>query len=149
MTSPVTILLLDEEPMLRRATALLLSNRGGHVTPAATPDEAVALAMLQTYDVAVFDVSRAGPSAQDVLRRIRADGILPRRVIAVCDEPLDRRDEAEFARVLCKPYPFDHLISAVFGCVHGRRRGYLRASLRPRITPRGSKRVPRAVRGPG
>jgi CheY-like chemotaxis protein len=144
----MTILLLDDEPILRRATALMLANRGGRVTAAATPDEAVALSAARVYDVAVFDVSPLGPSASDVLRRIRAGGMLPRRVIAVSETPLDQRDESQFAEVLRKPYPFERLLRAVFGA--RARRGAPRSLReRARITPRGSRRVGRVVRGRG
>ena len=63
MTSPVTILLLDDEPLLRCATALILSRRGGRVTVARSADEAVAFACERVHDVAVFDVSPPGPNS--------------------------------------------------------------------------------------
>jgi CheY-like chemotaxis protein len=120
MTSSATILLLDDEPMLRRATTVMLASRGGRVSAAATADEAVALAEARVFDVAIFDVSPAGPSASDVLHRIRAGGLVPRRVIAVTSAPLARREAEQFSEVLTKPYPFDRLLRAVFGS--GRRR---------------------------
>lgn len=129
MTASVTILLLDGEPMLRRATALMLASHGGRVSAAATPEEAVALSEGRLYDVAIFDISQPGPSAVDVLRRIRSFGLMPRRVIAVCDTPLDHGEAAEFANVLAKPYAFDRLLRAVFG---GRGRTHCRADLHPR-----------------
>jgi DNA-binding response OmpR family regulator len=167
MIPSLTILLLDDEPMLRRATAMLLARRGGHVTAAASPDEAVALSGARVYDVAIFDVSAAGPSAPDVLRRMRETGLLPRRVIAVCDAPLDRGDAVGFAAVLHKPYAFERLAIAVFGHARrGRREGpshraALRASpmrarpRRRRVTllrvgrarPRRLRRLRRAARG--
>jgi len=115
MPFPVTTLLLDDEPLLRRATALLLSNRGGRVTAASSADEAVALAERERYDVAIFDLSAPAPSAAEVLGRMRARGPLPRRVIAVSDGAVDEGAEAEFAAVLRKPYPFERLMRAVFG----------------------------------
>lgn len=140
MTSPVTILLLDDEPMLRRATAMLLSGRGGVVTAAATADEAVALSSERLYDVAIFDLSPPGPSAADVLARIRAGGLVPRRVIAVSSAPLDA---PAFTAVLGKPYPFDRLLRAVFG--RGGR-GRTRSGVFPRASAPQRRRVTR--RGP-
>ena len=154
MTSPVSILLLDEEPMLRRATALLLSNRGGSVTAAATPEEAVALAAARLYDVAIFDIAPGGPSASEVVARIRAGGLVPRRVIAVCDGPLDPREADEIGEILVKPYPFERLLRAVFGTGA---RCRTRSGVFPRARPRGrtqgqarvTQRVPRrAARAP-
>ena len=121
MTSSVSILLLDDEPLLRRATALILARHGARVTAAGTVDEAVALTRKQLYDVAVFDVSPPGPSVTDILGRIAADGLLPRRVVAVSSEPLEGRGADELTCFLPRPYPFDSLLRAVFGA-GGRRR---------------------------
>jgi len=161
MTSPVTILLLDAEPMLLRATALLLSNRGGSVTTAATPAEAVALAAARLYDVAILDIAPDGPGAPEVLAQVRAGGLVPRRVIAVCDAPIDPRAAAGIGAILQKPYPFDQLLHAVFGAEGRRARtgaspraravpSAARAAASARLSPRGPRRrAARASRGPG
>jgi CheY-like chemotaxis protein len=120
MTSPVTILLLDDEPLLRRATVLLLSRRGARVTAAASADEAVALARRRVYDVAVLDVSPPGPSAAEVVRRIAAEALPPRRVIAVSATPLSGPEAEGLTLVLPRPYPFESLVRAVHG--EGRRK---------------------------
>jgi CheY-like chemotaxis protein len=172
MTSSVTILLFDDEPLLRRATALILTRYGGQVTATGTADEAVALACERVYDVAVFDVSQTSLRATEVLRRIRAGGgMVPRRVIVVSSAPLDGRDAEELAAVLPKPYPFESLLRAVFSA-EGRSRtrsgvfacAALRAQAvrqgfgggsraggwpRDRLTAQGTKGAPRAYRGPG
>lgn len=152
MTSPPTILLFDEEPMLRRATALLLTNRGGVVTVAATADEAVALASTRLYDVAIFDTAGSALSAAAILERIREHGIIPRRSIAVV-----RSGEAdaapELAMVLERPYAFDRLLAAVFGApARSRTRSGVfpraRAVPRKRLSPRPG-RAARAGRDRG
>jgi CheY-like chemotaxis protein len=146
MTSNVTILLLDDEPLLRRATALLLARRGGQVTAATSAEEAVALARRHLFDVAVFDVSPPGPSAAEVIRRIRAGGLPPRRVIAVSRAPLDRRDVEGAAEVLLEPYPFESLARAVYG-VGVRRR--TQSGVFPLSEPRPSSGGLRAVTAQG
>lgn len=113
MISAPTILLVDEEPILRRATALLLTNRGGRVSPAATLAEAIVLASAQLFDVAVLDVSTEGPSAAVMVELLRARGLLPRRFV-VC-LPSGPREDNDFTVVLEKPYPFELLLDAVFG----------------------------------
>jgi CheY-like chemotaxis protein len=113
MTSALTILLVDEEPILLRATALLLTNRGGRVSPAGTVAEAVMLASEQDFDVAVLDVSAEGPSAAVMIDLLRARGRLPPRLV-VC-LPSGPREDTDFTVVLEKPYPFEHLLDAVFG----------------------------------
>lgn len=138
MNASVSILLLDGEPLLRRATALLLSNHGGSVMAAATPDEAVALAAERLYDVAILDVE-AVRAASEVARRIRAAGLVPRRLIAVCDTD-DVRDQAEFVAVLQKPYAFERLVAAVFG---GEGRGRARTLAHARARATASRSRPR------
>lgn len=157
---PMTILLLDEEPLLRRATALLLARRGGQVTTAAGADEAVALCEAHLYDVAILDVSPEGPTATEVLHRLRAGGLPPRRVIAITPAPLPRREAEWFAGVLQKPYRFDDLIRAVYGA-GGRRRTrsgvfecvpaapLASAAPSPHLTARGSRGAGRAERRRG
>ncbi len=113
MTSALTILLVDEEPILLRATALLLTNRGGSVSPAGTLAEAIVLASAQDFDVAVLDVAAEGPSAAVMVGLLRARGLLPRRCV-VC-LPNGPQEDADFTVVLRKPYPFEHLLDAVFG----------------------------------
>ena len=119
MTSAPTILLVDEEPVLRSATALLLTNRGGRVSPAATLAEAIVLASRQRFDVAILDVSPEGPSAAVMVELLRARGVLPRRFV-VC-VPTGPQEEGDFTVVLRKPYPFDRLLEAVFGPARARR----------------------------
>jgi CheY-like chemotaxis protein len=119
MISAPTILLVDEEPILRRATALLLTNRGGRVSPAATLAEAIVLASAQIFDVAVLDVSAEGPSAAVMVELLRARGLLPRRFV-VC-LPSGPREDNDFTVVLEKPYPFELLLDAVFGPPRARR----------------------------
>jgi CheY-like chemotaxis protein len=166
MTSPVTILLLDDEPLLRSATALILSRHGARVTPAASVGEAVALAGERRYDVAVLDVASldaggagGGAGAVDAIRRIRAGGLLPKRVIVVSAVPLEPGDAALFTEVLPRPYPFERLLRAALG-VGGRGRTrsgvFARALMDPARTrqagtaggpsPRGTVR---ALRGRG
>jgi CheY-like chemotaxis protein len=121
MTSRPTILLLDSEPLLRRATAIMLQNRGARVSVAASAEEAIALASERVFDVAILDVPAHGTSPAEILRRIRARGLAPRQVVAITSAPLDPREAAELTLVLRKPYPFDLLLAAVFGPA-GRRR---------------------------
>ena len=113
MTSALTILLVDEEPILRSATALLLTNRGGRVSPAATLAEAILLASERSFDVAILDVSPEGPSAAVMVGVLRERGLLPQRFV-VC-VPAGPHEAADFTVTLRKPYRFERLLEAVFG----------------------------------
>ena len=151
MTSSVTILLIDDEPLLRRATALILARHGARVTAVGTADEAVSLTRKHLYDVAVLDVSPPGPSATEVLDRIRLDGLVPRRVIAVSSRPLEGREAEGLTEVLPRPYPFESLLRAVFG-VGGRprtRSGVFACADSPDLKASGPHAAGRGGRGPG
>jgi len=115
MTIHPTILLVDGEDMLRDATAMMLSRRGGRVRSAATLDEAVELAAGGRYDVAVLDESSASPRATEVLRRMRLLGCLPRRIIVCSGEAMSPADAEQFSSVIPKPFAFELLVRAVFG----------------------------------
>jgi DNA-binding response OmpR family regulator len=115
-----TILLFDEEHLMREATALLLSNRGGRVTKAATLDDALFQLGRRTYDVAIIDLSTTTPRCVDILQRMRERSCLPRRVIVCTSLPVFGLADDEQADVLVKPYPFDKLLDAVFS--RGQRR---------------------------
>lgn len=115
MTHTPNVLLLDQDHVLRRATALLLSNRGACVAPAATLEEALALARCRIYDVAVIDLSPSLPRAGEILRRLRRDGMVPRRVVLCVDEPIPVEEAGDFSEVLRKPYDFEQLLASIFG----------------------------------
>lgn len=122
MPSRVSILLVDEEPLMRRATALMLAGRGGEVSEAATLDEAVELSRARAFDVAIVDVSSNGPRPDAVIAQLRSVGLMPARIIVCASSPADApeapaEDPAHDsgAEVIAKPYMFDHLLAAVFG----------------------------------
>jgi DNA-binding NtrC family response regulator len=117
-----TILLFDEEQLMREATAMLLANRGGKVTKAATLEEAIAHLGKRTYDVAVIDLSDGAPRCVEILKKMREQDCLPRRVIVCTSSPVGRGEADEFTDVLLKPYPFDRLLDAVFGKPQAQRR---------------------------
>ena len=83
------------------------------MSPAATLAEAIVLASDQIFDVAILDVSPDGPSAAVMVDLLRARGLLPQRFV-VCI-PTGFQEETDFMVVLRKPYPFEHLLDAVFG----------------------------------
>ncbi len=115
MLNVPTILLLDEEQLMREATALLLTHRGAKVTKTATLDEALRELEHRKYDVAVIDLCGSSTTCVEILQRMREHGNVPHRVIVSTSQPLPRHESAELSDVLVKPYPFDRLLDAVFG----------------------------------
>lgn len=87
----------------------------------ASLSEAIALTGRRLFDVAVIDVPPTGPSPTEVIDQLRAHGQLPRRVVVCSCAPLDEYVPQPFTAVLPKPYPFEHLLMAVFGAWTQRR----------------------------
>jgi CheY-like chemotaxis protein len=117
----LNVLLFDEESVLRRAGALMLGARGAHVVTAADTERLVALTARRIYDVLVLELTERGPSAAALLAKIREKGLLPRRVIVCCTRAMSPVEASAFTQVLVKPYPFQALLSAVFGLANRRR----------------------------
>ncbi|WP_438017584.1 response regulator [Sorangium sp. So ce315] len=114
MTYQPNVLLLDQDHVLRRATALLLCNRGALVSPAATLDEAISLSRERVYDVALIDLAPGTKSAREILGRLRREGAMPRRVVFCADEPVSCDGADDVSEVLLKPYAFGRLLSSIF-----------------------------------
>lgn len=114
MTYQPNVLLLDQDPVLRRATELLLCNRGALVSSAATLEEAISLSLQRVYDVALIDLAPGVGGAREVMARLRREGTMPRRIILCADEPISSDGADDVSEVLLKPYAFGRLLSMIF-----------------------------------
>jgi CheY-like chemotaxis protein len=71
-TAPRTILVVDDDPDIRRISALSLERIGGYrVTLAAGADEALALATREPPDLVLLDVSMPGTDGPATLAALR------------------------------------------------------------------------------
>src|SRR5450432_3994145 len=66
------VLLVDDEPTLRRALGKILTLAGHQVTTAANGQEALAQIEAATFDVIVSDIRMPGMDGMSLLRAIRA-----------------------------------------------------------------------------
>ncbi|AUX27964.1 MULTISPECIES: response regulator [Sorangium] len=114
MTYQPNVLLFDQDPVLRRATALLLGNRGALVSPAATLEEAISLSRERVYDVALIDLAPGTKGAREILGRLRREGAMPRRIVFCAEEPVSCGGADDVSEVLLKPYAFGRLLSTIF-----------------------------------
>ncbi|WP_437724660.1 response regulator [Sorangium sp. So ce861] len=114
MTYQPNVLLFDQDPVLRRATALLLGNRGALVSPAATLEEAISLSRERVYDVALIDLAPGTKGAREILGRLRREGAMPRRIVFCAEEPVSCDGADDVSEVLLKPYAFGRLLSMIF-----------------------------------
>jgi two-component system KDP operon response regulator KdpE len=73
---PIRVLLVDDEPSIRRALRTSLGEMGFHTTEASRGEEALHLVQTQTFDVVLLDVNMPGMGGMKTLTRLRA--IAPR-----------------------------------------------------------------------
>jgi DNA-binding NtrC family response regulator len=139
MTNVPSILVFDEEPMLRAATAMLLRNRGALVTTVGTVEEAIACLERRTFDVAVLDLSESSPRCMQILRSMKERGRVPKRVVICTSLPRTAADG--LTEVLLKPYPFDRLLDVVFGNQARTRKHPARLDAPSDSAPRSTKRL--------
>ena len=90
MTTPspnpaIRVLLVDDEPSIRRALRTPLSEMGFQTTEASRGEEALHLVQTQTFDVVLLDVNMPGMGGMKTLTRLRA--IAPRLPILLGRAP--------------------------------------------------------------
>jgi two-component system KDP operon response regulator KdpE len=119
-----TILVVDDEPQIRRALAVNLAARGYVVDQAATGRDALRLAAAHHPDALVLDLGLPDVDGVDVIRGIRGWSTVPIVVLSVRDGERDKVEalDAGADDYVTKPFGMDELLAR------------LRAALR-RATP--------------
>jgi DNA-binding response OmpR family regulator len=120
MAAP-SILLLDDDPMLRQATASMLTRRGANVSVAHRLEEAVEFADARAFEVAIVDLSSPASTVSEALRALRGALHAPRRFL-VCTEPDPSLGCDDSVDVLHKPFDFERLVTLALGWPVRRRR---------------------------
>jgi two-component system KDP operon response regulator KdpE len=132
MTNPLRILVIDDEPAIRRYLKTSLSAQGYVVSE--TEDGASGLALLQRepIDVLVLDLGMPGMDGFEVLGQVRGSGsALPIIVLSV------RSDEA--GKVKALDMGADDYVTKPFGI--GELIARIRAALRHRLQQEGEKPI--------
>lgn len=108
------ILLVEDEPRLRRTLAKSLEGRAFAVEEATTAAEAVSAALSTPFDLMLLDVNLPDATGWDVLRELRSAGrVIPVVVLtAVSPNPARLREFRPFG-VLHKPFPIDALLRLI------------------------------------
>lgn len=115
---PATVLLCDDEEVLRQLVRATLGNGEYEIVEAADGDESLALARHHRPDVVILDMMMPGRSGLDVLRALRGDAALAGTPVIMLTARAQQADrEAASAagadRYLAKPFSPLELISVV------------------------------------
>lgn len=121
------ILIVDDEPQIRRALRTSLQAHGYEVATAATGEEALALAVDAAPDLLLLDLGLPDLDGTEVLRRLRAFSEVPVIVLSVREQQADKVAalDAGADDYVTKPFGMEELLAR------------LRAALR-RAQPEGA-----------
>ena len=113
-TEPLSVLVVDDEPGIRQATARFLNRSGMQVRAVSDGAEALRALRGQTFDVILCDVRMPGMNGRDFLIRLREQApLLVATLIFATGDTLDADTAALLADAgapsLVKPFDFDEL----------------------------------------
>ena len=134
MTS--SVLVVDDDPALRRALAQRLEHWGWRVREAASGAEALEAARRAEPDLVLLDLQMPGIPGAEVLRTLREEGIASDVVVLTAHGSVEsavaalQQGAADF---LQKPTDFEVLRAVVERCAKGRRRERAASALAERV----------------
>jgi two-component system, OmpR family, KDP operon response regulator KdpE len=134
MTQPeIRVLVVDDEPAIRRALRAPLLELGFHVTEASRGEEALQVLRATAYDVVLLDINMPGIGGIETLRRIRAFAPrLPILMLTVRDQEEDKVEALDMGAddYVTKPFSTRELIARIRTAVRR-----VRAPARPEDAP--------------
>ena len=120
-TAPsIRILLVDDEPAIRRALRITLSELGFSTVEASRGEEALQLVQMQTFDVVLLDINMPGLGGMKTLVRLRA--LAPRLPILMltvrdCEELKIEALECGADDYITKPFSIRECVARVRSAV--------------------------------
>lgn len=120
MTRAIRILLVDDEPAIRRALRTPLMELGFQVVEASRGEEALQLARAQTFDAVLLDINMPGIGGMQTLARLRALAPrLPILMLTVRDEEQDKVEALENGAddYITKPFSLRECVARVRSAV--------------------------------
>jgi DNA-binding response OmpR family regulator len=110
------VLLVEDEPALRRVIARNLTSRGLEVSEAATVADALLALHSALPDLILLDINLPDRSGWDVLRDMQRRRVnVPTIVVSAVRVSQGRLDEFHPMAYLPKPFPIDALLRLVLG----------------------------------
>ena len=111
----IRVLVVDDEPQIRRALDSILSVRGYHVTCVDSGEKAVVAVAADTCDLVILDLTLPGMSGLDVCRAVRGHSSLPILVLSVRDTEADKVAALDLGAddYLSKPFSAPELLARI------------------------------------
>jgi two-component system KDP operon response regulator KdpE len=108
-----TILLIDDEPQIRRVLRTSLGSKGARVLDAASGEEAIEMLRRETVDLILLDLNMPGMGGLAACRAIRSGWDMPIVVVSVRDSDHDKVEalDAGADDYVSKPFSFDELMA--------------------------------------
>jgi two-component system KDP operon response regulator KdpE len=110
-----TILLIDDEPQIRRVLRASLAAQGARVLDVSTGEEALELLREQTVDLILLDLNMPGMGGLETCRGIRNGWDVPIIIVSVREADTDKVEalDAGADDYVCKPFSFDELMARI------------------------------------
>ncbi len=122
MTDAATILVIDDNPLVRHVVQGMLNAAGYHAVAAEDGSTALATYAAQTVDAAIIDVDMPDMNGVDVCRALRAQATASGRSYrawmmtgVVRPDLVERAREAGASGVLAKPFTRQELLACFAG----------------------------------
>jgi DNA-binding response OmpR family regulator len=110
------ILIVEDEPTLRRVIGRNLTARGLLVSEAATAAAAISAVLAERPDLMLLDINLPDHTGWDVLRTLRSRGVeVPTVVVSAVRVGQNRLEEFRPLAYLPKPFPLEALLRIVEG----------------------------------
>jgi two-component system KDP operon response regulator KdpE len=87
---PIRVLVVDDEPQIRRLLRVSLAAQGYHLVEAGTGEQALTLAATEHPDLVILDLGLPDMDGQEVVRRLREWTTIPIIVLSVRDREKDK-----------------------------------------------------------
>ncbi len=107
------ILLIDDEPQIRRVLRASLGSKGARVMDVGSGEEAIEVLRRETVDVVLLDLNMPGMGGLAACRAIRAGWDVPIIVVSVRESDKDKVEalDAGADDYVTKPFSFDELMA--------------------------------------
>lgn len=110
-----TVLLIDDEPQIRRVLRTSLSSQGANVLDVQNGEEALELLKHQTVDLVLLDLNMPGMGGLETCRAIRQGWNMPIIIVSVRESDRDKVEalDAGADDFVGKPFSFDELMARI------------------------------------